>query len=148
MKINWGTGLVIGMVAFMGFIMFMVVTMMTDKKYDHDLVTEAYYAEDLVYQTEIDAEEHLKKLSGPITVEKTAAGWLVHFPEEMTHGNPEGTLKLYRPSNKNLDFQLPLEITDGTMLVPKDHLVAGHWKMSIAWNMNGTAFLFKKGMVY
>ena len=34
------------------------------------------------------------------------------------------------------------------MLVPKDHLVAGHWKMSIAWNMNGTAFLFKKGMVY
>ncbi|MDT0678828.1 cytochrome C oxidase Cbb3, partial [Zunongwangia sp. F117] len=36
MKINWGTGLVIGMVAFISFIMYFVVTMMTSNEYDHD----------------------------------------------------------------------------------------------------------------
>ena len=50
MKINWGTGLVIGMVLFIAFIMFMVITMMTDKKYSHDLVTEDYYQKEIVYQ--------------------------------------------------------------------------------------------------
>ena len=58
MKINWGTGIVIGMTLFIGFIMYMVITMMTDKNYDHDLVTEAYYAKDLAYQQEIDAEKN------------------------------------------------------------------------------------------
>ena len=71
MKINWGTGIVIGMTLFIGFIMYMVITMMTDKNYDHDLVTEAYYAKDLAYQQEIDAEKNANALSSKITFEKT-----------------------------------------------------------------------------
>ncbi len=39
MKINWGWGLAIGMVLFVAFIMYFVIKISTDKKYDYDLVT-------------------------------------------------------------------------------------------------------------
>ena len=50
MKWNWGTGLVVAMALFIGFILYMVITMSTDKKFSFDLVTEEYYAKEMVYQ--------------------------------------------------------------------------------------------------
>ena len=60
MKFNWGTGLAIGMFCFIGFIMFMVIKMSTDDKYEYDLVVEDYYGKELRFQQEIDAEKNLK----------------------------------------------------------------------------------------
>ena len=40
MKFNWGTGIVIAIMAFMGFILYFVITMSTNNSYSHDLVTE------------------------------------------------------------------------------------------------------------
>ncbi len=83
MKINWGTGLVIGMVLFMAFIMYFVIKISTEKKYDYDLVTEEYYKKEMVYQKEIDAEENSNSLSGSISGEKTEAAGCLTFPENL-----------------------------------------------------------------
>ncbi len=148
MKINWGTGIVLGMIAFIGFIMFMVITMMTDKNYDHDLVTEAYYERDLAYQTEIDAEKKANGLSAQIQYEKTSEGIWFTFPQELGENTYEGTVEMYRPSNEKLDYKLPLKLTDLKMLVPDDQLVDGFWKVSIHWKMNGEDYLYKKEIRY
>ena len=58
MKINWGTGMVLVLLAFISFIMYFVVTMLTNKDYDQDLVVEDYYKAELHYQEDIDAEEN------------------------------------------------------------------------------------------
>ena len=50
MKINWGTGIVLAFIGFISFIMYFVVNMNTNKKYDHDLVTEDYYKQELEFQ--------------------------------------------------------------------------------------------------
>ena len=50
MKINWGTGLVIGMVLFISFILFFVYRMTTDNDLEHDLVTEGYYQKEMELQ--------------------------------------------------------------------------------------------------
>jgi len=136
------------MTLFIGFIMYMVITMMTDKNYDHDLVTEAYYAKDLAYQQEIDAEKNANALSSKITFEKTPEGIWFSFPKEINQKSIEGSLQMYRPSNEKLDFQLPLKIEGGKMLVPKDLLVGGHWKVTIDWNMDGEYYMFKEAIVY
>lgn len=148
MKINWGTGIVIGMVAFMAFIMFMVITMMTDKEYDHDMVTENYYAKDLVYQNEIDAEKKANSLTSKIKIEKTSKGLQFYFPEELQGNKVSGTIQMYRPSNEKLDFQIPLQIENSTMLIEDSKLVGGSWKVTIAWEMEGEQYIFKKAIVY
>ena len=47
MKFNWGTGIVLAILAFVGFIMYFFIITLTDKKYDHQLVTEKYYEKKL-----------------------------------------------------------------------------------------------------
>ncbi len=43
MKFNWGTGIVIGIAAFMIFILQYVIRVQLDARYDNELVTEQYY---------------------------------------------------------------------------------------------------------
>ncbi len=57
MKFNWGTGIVLAFIGFIGFIMYFIVSMHTDTKYDHDLVTEDYYKQELEFQNDIDKQK-------------------------------------------------------------------------------------------
>lgn len=148
MKINWGTGLVIGMVLFISFIMYFVIKITTDKKYDYDLVTEEYYKKEMVYQKEIDAEANSNSLESTISGEKVAEGWMLTFPENIDYSKIEGTVFLYRPSNKQLDFQLPIKLSGLNMLIPDEKLVAGRWNTIVRWTYQGKDYLYKKEIVY
>jgi nitrogen fixation protein FixH len=148
MKINWGGGIVIGMILFIGFIMFMVITMMTNKEYDHDLVTEAYYEKDLQYQNEIDAQENTNALSEKIESKKVAEGWLLTFPKEIDPDKIKGTVFLYRPSNKRLDFNIPIVISNAQLLIPDESLLDGRWNITIDWEYEGSHYMYKESIVY
>jgi len=148
MKINWGTGLVIGMLLFMSFILFFVVKMSTDDKYKHDLVTEAYYQKEMVYQDEIDAETNLQSFSSEIIGQKTDEGWMLAFPEEMDTKQLKGIVFLYRPSNKQLDFDFPMVLSGSNLLIPDKRLLDGRWNITIEMEYQGEQYLYKKSIVY
>ena len=143
-KINWGVGIVITIVCFMGFIMFFVIKMSTDTKYDHDLVTEEYYKEELAYQDQIDAQQNSAHLAENIQVEVSAEGIQILFPSEKI--DIEGKVNLYRPSNKKLDLEIPVNLENQQMIIPAEKLVEGKYKLSIHWKWNGTTYLFKKDL--
>ncbi len=148
MKLNWGAGIVIGMGLFMSFIMFFVIKMFTDKKYDYDLVTEQYYQKEMVYQQEIDQEQNAVSLPAHISGEKTDKGWMLHFPEVIAKANVSGTIFLYRTSNKRMDFSLPLHPFTSEFLIPKEKLLPGRWNVKIEWQMNDKKYLYKKAIIY
>ncbi len=148
MKINWGTGIVIGMVLFIGFIMFMVITMLTDEEYSHDLVTEAYYEKELKYQQEIDAEKNTHLLSEQIQGKKVNGGWLLSFPKEIDPTIIEGNVFLYRPSNKRLDFNIPIVLSNSQLLIPDERLLGGRWNITVDWDYEGKHFMYKKSIHY
>ncbi|SRX75796.1 FixH family protein [Aequorivita antarctica] len=148
MKINWGTGLVIVLVLFIAFIMYFVIKISTDKKYDYDLVTEEYYKKEMVYQKEIDAEENSNLLEGSISGTKTPEGWMLTFPKNIDYSKIEGTVLLYRPSNKELDFQIPLKLSGPNLLIPEASLVAGRWNTIVRWTYEGKDYLYKNEIVY
>lgn len=148
MKWNWGTGLVVAMAAFIGFILYMVITMSTNKKYSHDLVTESYYAKEMAYQTEIDAETNTNNLKENIEGKKTKEGWLLSFPSELEASKVTGKVFLYRPSNQQLDFDFPLVLSRSNLLIPDKQLVDGRWNITIEFEYNGTSYLYKKSIVY
>ncbi len=148
MKINWGTGLVIGMVLFIGFIMFFVVQILTDKKYDYDLVTEDYYKKELVYQKELDALENSNSLERNLRSKRTVRGWEITFPEGIEPAEVSGTVLLYRPSSKALDFELPIELSDSILLIPDGKMVGGRWITTVSWSYKGEDYMFKEEIVY
>lgn len=148
MKINWGTGIVLAFIGFIGFILFFVIKMSMDDRANHDLVTEEYYKEELAYQKEIDAETNANNLSSKLNVRKTPEGLIVVFPENINPENIKGFVSLYRPSNKHLDFDLPISLSNSHLLIPDKRLLDGRWDIKIEWEYLDKPYMFKKSITY
>ncbi len=148
MKLNWGTGIVIAFIAFIAFIMYFVISMNTDDKYDHDLVTEDYYKEELEYQKNIDKENNAKALDENISWRKTDEGLLLSFPKSFTAQKIQGTVFLYRPSNKQFDFESQISLSNHNLLIPDNRLLDGRWNIKVDWKYNGKSYLYKKEIIY
>jgi nitrogen fixation protein FixH len=148
MKINWGTAIVISFVAFISFILFFVVRMSIDNRSNHDLVTEEYYKAELGYQQEINAENNANENSVKLVVTKTAKGLRVEFPEKLDFKKVKGKISLYRPSNKHLDFDLNLNLSNTHLLIPDKSLLDGRWDIKVFWEYEGQEYLHKENITY
>lgn len=148
MKFNWGTGIVLAFISFISFIMYFVISMNFDKKYDHDLVTEDYYKVELSYQDDINKQNNANSLEENVSYTKTSEGLLIKFPQNFDPKKITGKVSLYRPSNKHLDFETPISLSETYLLVPDKRLLDGRWDISIDWQYDGKSYLYKKSLVY
>ena len=149
MKMNWGTGMVLVLAAFICFIMYFVVTMITNKDYDQDLVVEDYYKAELHYQEEIDAEENALALEKNVYVVNKNSKWIVVLPEAIDLSEIEGAIHLYRPSNKVLDFKIPLTgLKTNEVIIPNEKMIDGRWNIIVNWTYKNEDYLFKKEINY
>jgi nitrogen fixation protein FixH len=148
MKINWGTGIVIAIALFMTFILVLVYKMTVDQKYNHDLVVEEYYKKELAFQEEIDAEKNALSLSESIKGRKVDNGWLLTFPKELEGSQIECSVFLYRPSNKQLDFDFSIELSGLNLLIPDERLLDGRWNITVEWEYDGEPYLYKESITY
>lgn len=148
MKINWGTGIVIAFVLFIGFILYFVIRTFTMPEYQHDLVDEEYYKTELKYQEEIDKQNNVKNLDEKFTFVKNDEGLEIKFPSNFNADNTKGIVTFYRPSNKVLDFEISIIITDGKLLIPKEKLIDGNWNVTIDFVSESKEYLYKKSLTY
>ncbi|ARV06537.1 cytochrome C oxidase Cbb3 [Polaribacter sp. SA4-10] len=144
MKINWGTGIVIIIVSFMGFISYFVISMSIKKEFKHDLVTEKYYEKELGYQDQINATKNGFELEENITVLSLKEGLRINFPKKFIPTEIQGKVFLYRPSNKLLDFEIPISLSKTYLLVPEKRLLEGRWNISVSWSYENKEYFFNK----
>ncbi|WP_228852147.1 FixH family protein [Aegicerativicinus sediminis] len=146
MKINWGTGIVIGMALFMSFILYFVFKAANQNANETDLVTEEYYKKEQNLQADIYAMENVMNMKNPVVVSKINSGLAIIFPDDFESEGIKGTIYLYRPSNKNLDLEIPLALENAQDLIPADNLLPGRWDISIRWSYGGKDYLMKKSL--
>lgn len=145
MKWNWGTGIVIGMAAFMIFILQYVIRVQIDDKYDNELVTTDYYQKEIHIDENYNAEKNALKLGENLNIKVIENGISINFPEEWKSNNINGTISLYRPSDQKLDHSLPIQLTDSNnLLIPKNLLAGGRWDISLSFNYENTSYLKKE----
>ena len=97
-KISWPTGIIIAMSAFVIFILSFVYKATFMSQYDHHLVSDDYYKDEMNYQQEIDKLNKSATLNEDITITKVAEGLLITFPAEF---DPE---KINPGQNKKLQL--------------------------------------------
>lgn len=148
MKFNWGTGIVLAFVAFISFIMYFVVVANSDPRADHDLVTEEYYRKELEYQQDLDASRNLELFGGQVEVLRISGGLGIRFPKGMDPQGIDGKVSLYRPSNKQLDFEFPIQNSDTLQLIPASRLLDGRWDIRVNWTYQGKPYLFRERITY
>lgn len=148
-KLNWGFGIVLAFVGFISFIMYFVISMSSNNKYSHDLVASDYYNQELNYQKKIDATKNAKKLKEDIKIERVKEGVKIIFPKQFNTELIKGKVFLYRPSNKQLDFEMPIAVSDSSyLLMPDKRLLDGRWNIIVDLTYNGQSYLFKKEIFY
>ena len=141
-RINWGTGLLIAIALFMSFILYFVIKVQSNSKYDNELVVEEYYKHDARFQEEMERVQNAQDLKQKPIITKTDAGITIEFPQEFTPNQITGTVSLYRPSNKKLDFDTPISLSNPTLLIPKSKLVGGQWDINMEWQYAGKKNLY------
>lgn len=148
LKISWPTGIIISITAFVIFILSFVYKATFMPAYDHHLVSEDYYKDELNYQKEIDKLNNAAELKQNITYKKVDSGLLISFPLEFETTDIKGTIAFQRLSNNKIDFELPIELETNDFLITNENLVEGRWNVKIEWTANNKTYLFKEKLMY
>ena len=136
-KISWGTGIIIGIIAFVVIIVTMTIIFMTQ---DVSLVSDNYYEKSLVYQDEIDKQSRTKSLSEQVKISFDGEVISISFPPEYLAKEISGEIFFYRPSDPKLDFKLPLQLTEGNQFIPVSRIDKGFWRVKLNWIMDGNVY--------
>ena len=147
-KFNWGTGIVIAMTLFMIFILQFVYKATVYDKYEHHLVSEDYYKDELNYQKEIDKEENANKLKENIKIVRTNEGLEIVFPAEFIPTDITGKVKLLRPSNVKFDINKEIKLESNTLYILDKELVSGKYEIVIDWLYNSKGYMYKTSYFY
>ncbi|MGC1515281.1 MAG: FixH family protein, partial [Maribacter sp.] len=59
-----------------------------------------------------------------------------------------GTVSLYRPSSKHLDFDVDIQLSNAHLLIPDKRLLDGRWDIKVFWEYDGEHYLFKESLIY
>jgi len=137
-KLNWGTGILIGIIVFIVISVSMTVIFMTQ---DVDLVADKYYENSLQYQDEIDKQSRTKLLDEQVKINFNGELINILFPSAYLDKNISGEIYFYRPSNPSLDFKLLLQMsTEGNQIIPVERLEKGFWRIKLNWTMDGNGY--------
>lgn len=148
LKINWGTGIVLAFIGFIVFILSFVIRMNTQKKYDHQLVTEAYYARELSFQEDMDREQRTHRQGMDPRIERTKKGINIDFPDHLKPGGISGSVSLYRPSDSKEDFEISVKLSGRRLIIPDEKLLPGRWNVEIDWQYGENRYLTREKIIY
>lgn len=140
MKLNWGNGIFIFYIIFVGALAFQLIKSF---QYDHSLVVDNYYEKDIKYQEQFDKLKNTKALSEPLQIEyfKEKNEVRIAFPDDIA--TAQGEIQFYRADDKSKDFKLPIKGA-GDIVVPTSFLVRGEWTVSVDWTTDDKSYFEEK----
>jgi hypothetical protein len=143
-RVNWGTGILIGIIIFIVITVTMTVIFMNQ---DVNLVTDKYYDKSLKYQDEIDKQSRTNSLNEEVKINFNGQELSILFPEDYKNKNIGGEIYFYRPSNPKLDFKIPLLLNKASsQVIPTQRLEKGFWRLKLNWTMDGNGYYNEKAI--
>ncbi len=146
MKFNWGTGIAL---FYSVFVLVLVWQVIKSTQYDHSLVSDHYYQDDINYQKHYNKLINSQELNEPLQIAKTEQGSFVElkFPAELA--DVKGNIHFFCPSDSKQDFKLPVN-TSGTnkQFVPISGLKKGLWKVKVNFEAGGKKFYEEETVIF
>lgn len=139
---NWGTKIVLGMVAFMLFIIAMVVYMFSVHGNDA-LVDEDYYEKGVNYNQEYNAKQNTLNDGVEPVIEINESEIIIQLKDSATY-----ELKLMRPASAKDDSMTKGKtLGDANLIVIyRSTMHKGLWFLDLKWSSKGKAYQFKKNI--
>lgn len=134
---NWGKGIIGGMVIFMLFIICMCIYMFNVPADDFD---HQYYEKGLNFNQEYNREQQVTKDNARPTITQANGALQFVFSKPVV-----GEVKFMRPSSTSMDKVFQLNSDTGRLVtIPLANMARGPWQLSIEWKSNNKQYLYKK----
>lgn len=134
---NWGKGIAVFLVLFIGFILTLAIILM---QANTDLVGEDYYKKEIAYEDEIVAESNANLSDAKIETEISEDGLFIHIKN--VESPEDVTIHLLRGNNQELDISIPGE--GAATFIERSELIVGKYILTITWKKNGKSYQIKK----
>ena len=133
---NWGKGLIIGLVAFMTFISVLVIQMFrtAEDSFDKD-----YYEKGLTYDIDYQQKQQVINDKATPNILQTDDFISIKFTSV-----DSGTVNFKRPSDSKKDQIFFFD--NANVLIPRPSLEKGEWKIIIHWTANQKKYLYETNM--
>lgn len=147
-KLNWGQSVFLALALFIVFIGSFVYKTLVKSEYNHSLVSEEYYKEEINFQQEIDRLNNATNLTQNLTVSNTSNGLELVFPNEFDYKKITAKIKLQRIADENFDITKQIVLDSLVYLIPDKHLVKGRYNLKVNWEYDSIPFQFKEKIDY
>jgi hypothetical protein len=134
---NWGKGIIGGMILFMLFILSMCIYMFIapEDGYDHQ-----YYEKGLNFDKDLKKEQQVQSDHATPGVNISNKNISILFSRPAS-----GTIKLIRPSNQAQDRDFKLDSTAGKhVTISAKAMPIGRWQLLLDWKSNNKAYLYQQ----
>lgn len=132
---NWGTKIAI---FYTSFVVITLTAVVKSTFHRWDLVTEDYYGEEIKYQSQIDKMNNTSALAQKPNMQIEGQNVKLEFPEGLRSTNIIGKVVFYKPSNKTLDFEVPIKLNDaGKQIITPTVTQTGKYTAQLSWSANG-----------
>ncbi|TNE75268.1 MAG: hypothetical protein EP333_04675 [Bacteroidetes bacterium] len=137
---NWGKGIAIALALFMGFILYLAITLMTRNV---DLESDDYYLREIAYQDEIEAVQNAA--NGPkVEIKINDDMVIIQAPQEAAYKEIQAVFK--RPDDDKLDRVFELKGTK-ILTLEKTLFKPGAYNVEISY-LNGDKPCLIKDKIY
>lgn len=147
-KFHWGHGISIALGLFIIFILSFVYKTLTKPEYDHTLVSDEYYKDEMHYQQEMERLKNADDLKEKIQILVDEEGVNIIFPDIFNNQDIEGTYELQRPNNSELDVKGEIELSSNTLHIPAQQLEKGKYNLKLLWEYNNITFQINDNLIY
>lgn len=132
---NWGKGIVIGMSAFIVFIVTLISILMSNSV---DLVSDDYYQKEIAFGDEMKAKSNYNQLTEKMLIETNEEHLIIKLPN--VEGVSEYLLELKRPNDQKEDKRFKINDTK-TFILNKKELQKGVYSISLSFEKNKQRYL-------
>lgn len=141
---NWGHKIIIVYGVFVGGMVFLGYQ---SSRQNTELVSDDYYAKELVYQQKIDEAKNTALLSAPISITVNDHVLSIHFPKDFATKQVSGDLTLYCPSNEKRDMQQQFTVTDSDIVIKAPAAYKGLHYVKINWTSEGVKYYYEQKII-
>ncbi|MBI9033758.1 MAG: FixH family protein [Bacteroidales bacterium] len=145
-KFNWGHGIVLGIVIFIGFILTLVFM---SSQHKVNLVSKDYYPKELKHQEQMMRIRNTEIFKEEFVIEKMDEHIRVEFPDHFRNKSISGIIHFFRPSDYEMDQTYRIELNEkGIQKFKTSTFVKGKYILKINWRLDDMEYYFEQDLTF
>lgn len=141
MKVNWGYKIMFIYLFFVAGIVFLAVKSSMQK---FELVQPNYYADELQFQSVIDASIRAKAIGGDLNIRQEFGKLVVQLPTEFENDTVKGKAHLYYAADITKDITKNIETTNGVFMIELVSTTKGNYTLKLDLEKNGLTYYYEQ----